>query len=272
MRDDSVDCSEQHENLLNSKKDVSFAYLYEIFLLSGEVLSLSSSNCEIITDDKIFLPFSGVNLEKGEFNDSAENIIILSGIFDKRAVCKKMDLAGCKIKIYLYIDSILTPLVTYFITEFEKNDLDFQLKCEPETTKYNQSLLLLFSTTCRANFGDAKCGVNIDQYKKTYEIKHIKSCVITLSDMNCNSGYYNLGQALFLDKLERIVSFKIISHNGKSITLDKKVSEDLLEQEEVILVVSCDKKFITCCNKFNNAVNFRGEPTIDQHNFLKNNA
>ena len=25
---------------------------------------------------------------------------------------------------------------------------------------------------------------------------------------------------------------------------------------------SCDKNFITCCNKFNNAVNFRGEPFI----------
>lgn len=26
----------------------------------------------------------------------------------------------------------------------------------------------------------------------------------------------------------------------------------------------CDKKFITCCNRFNNAVNFRGEPFIPE--------
>jgi len=67
----SANFSELHEKLLNSKKDVSFAYLYEIFLPSGEVLSLSSSNDQIGLDDKIFFPFSGVNIEKGEFNDSA---------------------------------------------------------------------------------------------------------------------------------------------------------------------------------------------------------
>ena len=68
------------------------------------------------------------------------------------------------------------------------------------------------------------------------------------------------------------ISFKIISHYNNQITLEKKISEDLLKQEEVILLVACNKKFITCCNKFNNAVNFRGEPTIDQRNFLRNNG
>ena len=100
----------------------------------------------------------------------------------------------------------------------------------------------------------------------------MKSSVITISDMNCNSGYYNLGQAFFLDNFGRVISFKIISHYNNQITLEKKISEDLLKQEEVILLVACNKKFITCCNKFNNAVNFRGEPTIDQRNFLRNNG
>jgi uncharacterized phage protein (TIGR02218 family) len=262
--------SEQYEKLLNSRKDISFAYLYEIFLFSGEVLSLSSANCKIIINNKIFLPFSSINLEKGEFNDSAENIIILNGIFDPRAVHNEIELAGCQIKIYFLKDGVLTPLVSYFITEFEKNDLDFYLKCEPETTKYNQSLLLLFSTSCRANFGDAKCGVNLNQYKKKYKIKNIKSYVVTLLEMDCNNGYYNLGQAFFWDNLERIISFKIITHSNNQITLEKNFSEECLKKEEVILLAACDKKFTTCCNKFNNAVNFRGEPNIDQHSFLKN--
>ena len=42
MRGGQDDFSGQHEKLLNSKEDVSFVYLYEIFLSSGEVLSLSS--------------------------------------------------------------------------------------------------------------------------------------------------------------------------------------------------------------------------------------
>ena len=35
-----------------------------------------------------------------------------------------MNLVGCKIKISYYYDKVLFPLITYFITEFVKNDLD----------------------------------------------------------------------------------------------------------------------------------------------------
>ncbi len=126
------------------------------------------------------------------------------------------------------------------------------------------------SISCRANFGDAKCGVNLNQYKKKYKIKNIKSYVVTLLEMDCNNGYYNLGQAFFWDNLERIISFKIITHSNNQITLEKNFSEECFKKEEVILLAACDKKFIICCNKFNNAVNFRGEPNIDQHSFLKN--
>lgn len=35
------------------------------------------------------------------------------------------------------------------------------------------------------------------------------------------------------------------------------ISRDLYSKDTY-----CDKRFITCCNKFNNAVNFRGEPFI----------
>ena len=272
MRAEHNNFSQQHEKLSNSKKDVSFAYIYEIYLFSGEVLYLYSSSSEIVINDKIFFPFSGINLVTGEFNDSAENIIILGGIFDAKAVTKEMNLAGCQIKIYCYVDAVLNPLVTYFVTEFRKNDLDFSLKCEPETTKYNQSLLLLFSKTCRANFGDIKCGINVNQYKKSYKVKSIKSQIITILDMDFNRGYYNMGQALFLNNIGRTISFRIISHYNDQIIVEEEVYDDLLKQEEVSLATTCNKKFRTCCNKFNNAVNFRGEPTIAEHNLLKNHV
>jgi uncharacterized phage protein (TIGR02218 family) len=269
---ESDNFSEKHEKLLNSKRDVSFAYIYEIFLLSGNILRLNSSGFDIVVDGKRFLRFSSINLEKGDFDDSGENVIILRGIFEAAGVDKKMDLAGSQIKIYHYLDGTLKPLVNYFITEFTKSDLDFILKCEPETIKYNQSLLLLYSKTCRANFGDSKCGVDTNQYKKSYKIKSIKPHIITLLNMDFNSGYYNLGQVLFLNETGTIISFKITSHHNDQIVLDKEVYEDLFRQEQVSLLPTCDKNFRTCCNKFDNAVNFRGEPTIAEHNFLKNHV
>jgi uncharacterized phage protein (TIGR02218 family) len=272
MRGNDYNFSGKHERLINSRYEISFTYLYEIYLFSGAVLKLNSSGQEIVANNEKFLPFSSIILTKGEFNDSAENIINLTGIFETNGIDKKMNLAGCKIKIFYYYDKVLFPIVTYFITEFIKNDLDFTLKCEPETTKYNQSLLLLYSKTCRANFGDSKCAIDTSRYRKLYRIQSIKSRIISVSDMELNSGYYNLGRASFLTSLGENISFRIIAHYNNQIILEEEVYEDLLKHKEVSLVPTCDKNFRTCCNKFNNAVNFRGEPTITKHSFLKNNA
>ena len=77
---------------------------------------------------------------------------------------------------------------------------------------------------------------------------------------------------MFENEFKKIASFKIISHHSMEIELEENISEDFLQQKYVNLQPACDKNFITCCNKFNNAVNFRGEPTIAEHNFLKNDV
>jgi len=271
MRTDIENFSKKHEDIINAKEATSIVYAFEIYAQSGTVLALNSSGRDLLVGEQKFLRFSALSLIKGEFNDSAENEIFLNGIFEDGGINKSMNLAGCMIKIYYCWDCKLSPLVTYFITEFSKNDLDFTIKCEPETAKYNQSLLLLFSKTCRANFGDDKCSITLGDYKKTYEIKSIRSKVITLSNIEKTTGYYNQGWAQFENELETPVKYRIISHYKKEIELEENIPEDLLAQKYVSLLVACDKNFITCCNKFNNAINFRGEPTIAKHNFLKNN-
>ncbi len=270
MRLNGNNLDEKHKQIIESKQAVNIIYLFEIFLASGEVLYLNSSGDDILLDHKKFSASSGLNITRGEFNDSAENIIEIHGIFSQKAISKKTSLNGCKIKIYHYLNGKQSPLVTYFITEFQKNDLDFNIKCEPEVTKYNQSIVLLFSKTCRANFGDEKCGINIDLYKKKYQIKSLKDNIIYFTNINQSNGYYNLGYVIFKNQLDKWVKFKILSHYNNKIETSSNISNDLMEQNYAILVPACDKTFITCCNKFNNAVNFRGEPTINEHNFLKN--
>lgn len=273
MRDISHILAVQHARLAASASPASVAYSYEIFLTTGRVLALTSCSSELIIDGRQFAPYSSLQLIKAEFNDSADNLVILAGIFEVNGITRIMDLTGCKIKVYSCLDGVLSLLVSYYISEFEKNDLDFVLKCEPETAKYNQSLLLLFSRTCRANFGDPKCGVTLGAYRRSYRIRSIRDKVVFVDGMNMNNGYYNLGQALFEGHEDRNSAvFKIIAHYNDRIELATIVPEDLLTQTSIALMPNCDKNFGTCCNKFNNAINFRGEPTIPEHNFLKSDT
>lgn len=263
---------QNHIDICESIENMNIIYLFEILTHNGVVINLNSSELDIFLNERTYYHYSCLKLEKGEFNDSAENYIILNGIFSDKAISKNTDLTGCQINIYDYNNKLKTLIVSYFITEFEKNDLDFIIKCEPETIKYNQSIILLYSKTCRANFGDEKCGINLDKIKKSYKVKSIVKNIISIVNMDCSNGYYNSGYVFFKTDLKADIKLSIISHYNEKIEVFGNIPQEFLEEKKVELISSCDKNFITCCNKFNNAVNFRGEPTISEHNFLKNNA
>jgi len=148
-------------------------YLFHIDLKNKKQLYLTSSNDNIVYEGRKYLPYSGLNLLSGKFNDSAENHILLHGIFDSLGITKEDEIKGSSIKIIYSVSELYRHFVTYICTEYQVYDLEFKIKCEPEAIKYNQSLLQVFSKACRANFGDTKCKINISDYEVSMSIKSV---------------------------------------------------------------------------------------------------
>ena len=69
---------------------------------------------------------------------------------------------------------------------------------------------------------------------------------------------------------EEEYKFEIISHSGGNIEVANRTNFNFTPHQEVTLIPSCDKNFRTCCDYFNNAVNFRGEPAIPEYDLIKN--
>ena len=89
---------------------------------------LTSANDIVTHDGTTYLPDSGLSLNLGMFNDSAENHIILRGIFEKTGVDKGDNLVGSNIKIMYLHNSKIIHLVTYICTQYDVNDLDFEIQ------------------------------------------------------------------------------------------------------------------------------------------------
>jgi len=157
--------------------------------------TLTSYSTKITAQDIIYLPHSGLSLTEAIFNDSAQDSIKISGIWEERGIKESDDITGYDVEISIYFleSSELYHLSQYICTSMIKDGLRFYLSLESVVTKLKQSVVEVYGAQCRANFGDARCGMDKSKY-------HID--------------------------------------------------------------VTCDKNFVTCCNKFNNAVNFRGEPFI----------
>ncbi|AAY61607.1 unknown [Rickettsia felis URRWXCal2] len=73
-------------------KLTNFVYCFQIKLASGEELNLTNNDYAIKNEERVFLPNSGLDLKEAEFNDSAQNHIIIEGIFEENGITTAMDL------------------------------------------------------------------------------------------------------------------------------------------------------------------------------------
>ena len=171
----------------------SLVYLFYIKARSNREYYLTSANEEIRYNNDLYLPYSGLTLLSGKFDDSAENYIILHGIFEKAGINKGDNLVGANIKIMYLQGTEIQHFVTYICTQHTVKGLDFEVRCESESIKYNQSLLQSFSKTCRANFGDNRCKVNVGDYSVTCDLLSSSGKVLLCDIQGLEDGYFNGG-------------------------------------------------------------------------------
>jgi uncharacterized phage protein (TIGR02218 family) len=241
-------------------------YLFEICLESQEFLFLTSSSSEIVYGEAIYSPKSGLSISEYSFNDSAQNYIKLAGVFEENGITKETNILGARVKIIIYSGANFQHFVTYFCSEIIKHDLGFFLLLEPESKKYHQSLVQSFSKTCRADFGDKRCKIDKSKFAYQHQVVEIIENIIILKENDKINGYFSGGEVVFPSSGS---VFKISHHFMNRIELYDQIPGKLRGDYLVSLSPGCDKKFITCCKKFNNAVNFRGEPFIPDMKFLK---
>ena len=245
-------------------------YMFDIKCKNGKNFYLTSSSAPYRIDNIDYVPNSGLNLVSAHFNESAQNQVHISGVFEQYGIEKRDNLAGALVKIS-YLDSgNLVHFISYFCIQYISKDLEFEMLCESEVAKYNQSLLQMFSKTCRANLGDSRCKVSIEEYAIKTEITDFAGNVLSCILEGFNNGYFKNGTLLVVGQDGNEYEFKILSHRGNNIEVDIDTEFDFRNHKLITLIPGCDKNYRTCCYSFNNAVNFRGEPVIPDSNIIEN--
>jgi len=138
------------------------------------------------------------------------------------------------------------------------------------TQALSQTMGELYSASCRAALGDSRCKVNMATGGNTVtgsvtsvvsNIQFIDSARTEASDsfafgtIRFTSGANN---ALSMEVKEYIYT----SGTGGQITLALPLPYPMLTGDAYSLTKGCDKTIATCFSRFNNVVNFRGEPLV----------
>ncbi len=244
-------------------------YLYEIILYCGKRIFLTSSTSPVKINDKIFYP-SGVTIKEIHLDDSAQNYILLEGIYEENSISSSTDLNQAEFTIYTYDHG--TSKRNFFFNYFYSNhtnidNMYFIIKLTPLSDKLQRTLIKLFRKTCRADFADKSCTIDIAKYEKIYKILSLESNIINLEECKENTGYFDGGFVYFPSFKKKFIIERQI---GSMIRVIGAIAPEYSVENYIKLYPICDKQFITCCKKFNNAVNFRGEPFAPTYlNLLK---
>lgn len=131
--------------------------------------------------------------------------------------------------------------------------------------------------TCRADFGDAKCGIDItNMIDGPHVFAPIDSQSFKMTrDEITPVGYYNNGTLRFITGENKGLGYEILTvsladANGReTVYLKVPLAFDVAPGDYIGLYPGCDKLIDSGCTYWNNTLNFQGEPYIvDPSNIL----
>jgi uncharacterized phage protein (TIGR02218 family) len=227
-------------------KNLDYYYLFEIHdKASGETISLSKNEMKIIEYVK---------------TDSGFDEMHVSGIFSEKAIYVGFDIRHLEIKIFIVTKGHDEQFADMRVKSSKIIGQGFIWVLESATLNLKNNLVNKFySKSCRTSFCSKECSLLLEEYNHIFLAYRATNNYITLDKVI--KPHFIGGDAIFYG----ISNFgaKILKVNEKIVTLDTPIPE--IKFDSVKLMALCDKSFGSCCNIFNNAANFRGEPHIPEN-------
>jgi len=134
----------------------------------------------------------------------------------------------------------------------------------------------LFTATCAADLGDARCTVDL-----TDAALHGSGTVVALTGVSAFSasgldsfddGWFTAGKLTFTGGANSGLAVEVKSHGNSGGTvrfvLWQAMAQPIAVGDTFTVTAGCDKRYATCRDRFANTVNFRGFPRIPGNDFV----
>lgn len=129
---------------------------------------------------------------------------------------------------------------------------------------YSQAVSPVYQAACRAQLGDARCGVALGGWTVTGTLASVSADGITLGDPARAeaSGYFDGGKITLLDGPSAGLSMEVKTSTPGALVLQLQLPRGVVAGNTYSLHAGCNKTFATCVARFANGINFRGEPHV----------
>lgn len=160
-------------------------------------------------------------------------------------------------------------LVRGWFGEFTLNQNTIKIELRGLAQKLQQQVGIVSTKNCRARLGDNMCTKDLTSFTTILTVTGVTSKqIFTVSGATATDDYYGEGIVEWLSGNNAGVKQKVRTYVGttKVFTLVLPMVLDIQVGDQFTAIAGCRKRLYDCRDKFNNVLNFQGEPhrpTVD---------
>lgn len=204
---------------------------------------------------------AGLSVDNLEF----EGILAADAIAETDILSGRYDHAEISIFMVNYVDpeSGILPLKTGWLGEVTLQGGQFTAEMRGLSSRLQQVIGDVYTSTCRAKLGDGKCRVNLTSYTVTGTVTQVDASFAFRDAARTEANhYFAYGVVRFTSGANQGLSMEVRDFSAGRFGLFLPLPYPIAIGDTYAAVAGCDKMFDTCVRRFNNAVNFRGEPHV----------
>ncbi len=252
------------------------AFIWRLERRDGLTLGFTSHDQDLARDGLIYRAAPGMLPSAIERNDTltAANVS-LAGALTSDAIraddlaAGRWDGAGLWVSVVDWADpaAAALPIVRGELGTVDVTDKSFKAELRGATAIFEAPVVEQTTPDCRARLGDKRCRVAMAGRRTMARVMSVSGSTITV-DQALVSANYSFGRLRWLEGKNAGLSLRISSNTSGELHLQEPPDFVVAAGTLVELTEGCDKRFSTCTSRFNNALNFRGEPHLPGNDLL----
>lgn len=160
-------------------------------------------------------------------------------------------------------DAGLLHLKTGWLGEVTLRAGQFVAEVRGISSRLQQVIGDVYTRACRATLGDARCGVDLAAYRVTGTVTAVETAyAFTDTSRGEAAGWFDYGAVTFTGGANAGLGMEVRDFKLGRFGLFLPMPHPIAVGDTYSATAGCDKMFDTCIARYNNAVNFRGEPHV----------
>ena len=248
------------------------ATCWKITRTDSVVLGFTNHDEDIVSDGVTYIAATGfIPSDVALKDDFSVSNLEVTGVLDNSYITEADLMNGlydyAQVEVFL-INYENTAIGTVFLNggylgEVSVSKGQFMGEIRGLSQHLSQRIGEVYSPTCRANLGDSRCTKDLTAFTFNDSIDTVTTNQIFYAgSLNQTPGYFNYGKVTWTSGNNSGLSMEIKEFLTGVITLVLPMPNNLQVGDTFTIVAGCDKQFSTCKDKYNNVLNFRGEPHV----------